>query len=474
MCRYSSLLLAGGLLLERRGQAWAAPTDSAVYSVANATSATDAANSLTTNLPLSADPSMSFEMLVTVGEAAYHGADISDVLKASLCSVSGDFESFSDAFATLADAKMAEAEDPYNAKDPVNVRDTYFAAANYYRAADFYLHGNWSDPRINDYFGKSLYCFNHAISTLPVPGQRIQIPTPDGFTVEAIFYGVDPPSTSCKRKTIILGNGYDAAQEESIHSVGFAALERGWNVITYEGPGQPTVRRAQNLGFIPDWENVVTPVVDHLAARPDVDMDHLVLFGFSFGVYLAVRAAAFEPRLKAVVIDGGVYDAHQAFTGQLPPQLQPLYQAGQKQKLDAAIDQALANASTPVALRWGVQQGLWAFKIASPFDFLEATRPYNVTTVAARIHMPAWVVNAATDQFCQGQAPPVAAPIGPNTELYNLSGADGYHAQAGALTTLNRDMFAWLEEKLPTPVPSYPEPYPVPSFPPQAPQSSDR
>jgi hypothetical protein len=40
---------------------------------------------------------------------------------------------------------------------------------------------------------------------------------------------------------MILGNRYDDAQEEMPHVLGFAALERGFDVITHEGPGQPTV-----------------------------------------------------------------------------------------------------------------------------------------------------------------------------------------------------------------------------------------
>lgn len=81
--------------------------------------------------------------------------------------------------------------------------------------------------------------------------------------------------------------------EEMLHINGFAALSRGYNVILYEGPGQPTVRRSQNLGFIADWERVGTPVVDFAVARPEVDAEKLVLYGYSMGGGLCVRAAAF-------------------------------------------------------------------------------------------------------------------------------------------------------------------------------------
>ena len=41
--------------------------------------------------------------------------------------------------------------------------------------------------------------------------------------------------------------------------------------VTFEGPGQGAVIREQQLPFRPDWEAVVTPVVDHVLTLPGVD-----------------------------------------------------------------------------------------------------------------------------------------------------------------------------------------------------------
>lgn len=46
-----------------------------------------------------------------------------------------------------------------------------------------------------------------------------------------------------------------------------SALDRGWNCISYEGPGHPTMRREQNIVFIPEWEQVATPVVDYILSE---------------------------------------------------------------------------------------------------------------------------------------------------------------------------------------------------------------
>jgi hypothetical protein len=60
-----------------------------------------------------------------------------------------------------------------------------------------------------------------------------------------------------------------------LHICGFAALERGFNLLTFDGPGQPTVVREQGLGFRHDWEQVVTPVVNACEAIPEIDASRL-------------------------------------------------------------------------------------------------------------------------------------------------------------------------------------------------------
>ena len=87
---------------------------------------------------------------------------------------------------------------------------------------------------------------------------------------------------------------------------GAAALERGYHALIFEGPGQGSMLFERQIPFRPDWENVITPVVDYLRSRPDVDPARIALTGWSLGGELAIRAAAFEHRLAAVVADPGI------------------------------------------------------------------------------------------------------------------------------------------------------------------------
>ncbi|KAF2171540.1 hypothetical protein M409DRAFT_63769 [Zasmidium cellare ATCC 36951] len=373
-------------------------------------------------------------MLLVAGLAAGHGADLNDVLKTALYIEPGNFESFAEAFKDLADQTKAKADDTLLQSDAVNARDTYFAAATYYRAADLFLHGNCSDPRINEFWDLQTDCFNKGISALPVPGERITLKA-NGFKIPAIYYGPSQPVPNVKRPTLLLCEGYDAAQEELLHFNVFFPLSRGWNAITFEGPGQPTVRRNQDIGFIPDWERVVTPVVDYLYTRSDIDFERLALLGNSFGGYLTARAAAFEPRLKALILNGGIYDSHQAFVGQLPANLQALYDAGDKDQFDDLIGEALHSENAPSQFRWDVEQGLWAFKIQA----------YTIANITDRIRMPTFIANATDDQFFAGQPQLVKNALGDRATLYSFDGAAGYHTQVGASVESNRVIHMWLD-----------------------------
>lgn len=398
-------------------------------------------------LLLSKDESFHFELLVPLGQATHGGADIGPVLGAAKSIEPGNFSSFSDAFYKLANETKALALEPRNAYDPINVRDTWFSAATYFRRADFYLHGNPDNPLIDTLWDEQTAAFDKAIAALPVPGQRLQIPA-DNFTIEAIWYAV--ANDNVRRPTLILGNGYDEAQEDLYHTIVVPAIARGWNCITYEGPGQPLVRRKQNLGFIPDWERVVTPVVDYLLAQQQdaVNCDRLVLFGYSLGGYLAARAAAFEPRLSAVVLDGGIFDVYEVYTASLPSEAHSLLEANNRTAFDAYMSAVLASPEAPSSVRWALEQGLWSFKTRSVYDFFQQCKAYTLEGVVGKISMPVWTADAEYESFFPGQSRRVKDALGERATYHLFEGSAGYHCQVGAVQELVRSMFAWLGEAL--------------------------
>ena len=269
------------------------------------------------------------------------------------------------------------------------------------------------------------------------------------FEIPAILYRPEGGNHGKKRPTLIVGNGYDGSQEEMLHVNVYAALERGWNVITYEGPGQPTVRREpQSLGFITEWEKVVSPVIDYLEKVPEVDMRQLAIFGYSFGGFLAPRAAAFEKRIKAVVAIDGVFSAGEAFLSQLPLQFVEMYEKGDREGLDNAVDAILSGPDVPSEFRWGVEQGLWSFKIRSPFDFLRKAQEMTMANLTQKIQVPVFVGNAESEVFFRGQPRKLADALGTMATYHEFKDeeAAGSHCQVGAAVRMNEVVFGWLNE----------------------------
>ena len=143
------------------------------------------------------------------------------------------------------------------------------------------------------------------------------------------------------RRTLIFNNGSDGSVVGAWTGGMADALERGWNAMTFDGPGQNAALVRQGLAFRPDWEKVITPVVDFLSARADVDAARLALLGVSQGGYWVPRALAFEHRIAAAVADPGVVDVSTTILGHLPHVMIKLLESGEREKFDRDIDWTL-------------------------------------------------------------------------------------------------------------------------------------
>lgn len=393
---------------------------------------------------LVADDSFNFNVLAVLGNAPYEGADIGEVLVAANNIKEGDFESFYTAFNDLANRvhNMAIAVD--EKKRPLSARSLFFRSSAYYRAADAYLHGNWNDSRILELWAKQADDYNKAIALLPHPGERIEIRA-DNFTIPAIFFKTCKPG---RQPTLIIGQGYDGAMEDLYHVMGKAALDRGMNVIVYEGPGQPTVRRYQDLGFIPEWERVITPVVSYLLTRDDVEASKIALMGYSFGGFLAPRAAAFEHRLAAVIAIDGIYSFGESILSQFGEEVAQLIRGGEKEAVDQLGRDIQANSNAPTTVRWGLNQGLWTFKTQSAYDYAVMTQAYTLEGIVSQIKAPVFIGEAESDMFFAGQATKLAQELGDLGTYHlfeNIAGA-GEHCQVGASTSMNQVSLDWLED----------------------------
>jgi pimeloyl-ACP methyl ester carboxylesterase len=124
-------------------------------------------------------------------------------------------------------------------------------------------------------------------------------------------YWFAPSGAQGPGPTLVVTSGFDGTLEETYFQIGRSALERGWRVLQICGPGQmDTARTEPDTHFVPDTETWVSPWIDRALDRPEVDPDRLAVLGISFGGYFMSRAAAHEPRIKALVANSPVIDLH--------------------------------------------------------------------------------------------------------------------------------------------------------------------
>lgn len=166
----------------------------------------------------------------------------------------------------------------------------------------------------------------------------------------------------------------------------------------------------------------------------------------SFGGYLAPRAAAFEPRIGAVVTIDGLFDGYESVRALLTPELKTLLDAEDAEGFNAAMYAAM-EAET--GLRWYMEHGLWCFRVPTPYDFYVAARAYTLEGIAERIGCPVLVCDAADDHLNPGQAKALAAALGDLATLRSFTAEEsaGAHSHPGASVLMNGVVFDWLTQR---------------------------
>lgn len=382
------------------------------------------------------------QVLRLLGAAPYGGADVGEVLTAARTIKGTDLDSWFEAWTSLADrvAKLGAASE--QAGDHESAKLAYLRASNYYRTAGLMLMGLPVDPRLGESLHRCRDAFRRGAALMVQPPEIVEIPF-EGTTLPGYFLRVDADATP--RATVITIGGYDSVMEEQYFFNAAAALARGYNVLMFDGPGQGTVLVDQGLPMRPDWESVITPVVDYALTRDDVDPARLALVGLSLGAYLAPRAASAEHRLAACVADCGTLDMYAGFLGRLPGPLRKGYEAGNKLEVSAVREMLGSLAKKPTA-GWALRRGMQVHHVDSPLAYVQAMKPYSLVGRAEHITCPTWVCNAEGDDISASASDLVAALTCPH-EFVTFTEAEGAaaHCESGARTLFHARLFGWLD-----------------------------
>jgi dienelactone hydrolase/ribosome-associated toxin RatA of RatAB toxin-antitoxin module len=173
------------------------------------------------------------------------------------------------------------------------------AAACYHFAEFFYFDApeikSTTRARVTAAFDRGLPYLRENVRPLRIPFGGRQLPG----------YLMTPPGPG-PWPCVILINGLDSAKEVELWAFARPFLARGMAVVVFDGPGQGLL--AGHTPMVIEFERVVAAVLAEAGRQPEVDADRVGVCGVSFGGYLAPRAAATVPGIRACISLSGGFD----------------------------------------------------------------------------------------------------------------------------------------------------------------------
>lgn len=398
------------------------------------------------------DESLVFELIRVMAKAVEHGADIGESLATAhrIKQKEGDqkalLQAWYEEWRALGE-RIEKAGDVCLAKGhKVSARDAYFRASEYYRSADFYLHDNPQNPAILELWDKMASCFEKARMLATPSFEVVQIPY-EGTMLPAYFCPAVNGGTPAP--TILIHQGFDGTIQETYFLYGKDAVRRGYNCLIFEGPGQGSVIRKQGLPFRYDWEKAVTPVVDYVLTRSDVNPKRIALIGLSMGGYLAPRAAAYEHRLAALVANSGILDNWAQAYERIGMKREELIKFIQD-KPDEFNAMCYEFTKSSITVHWGITHGMFTFAVKSPAELSLKQSKMTLADCAHLISCPTLVIDSDAEQFFGGQPRKLYDALTcPKTYMVFKSGEGSeLHCQSGGQLLGNQQIFDWLDETI--------------------------
>jgi len=318
-------------------------------------------------------------------------------------------------------------------------------ASTYYRAS---MHRNMhpGSEEVREMTEREIRCFVTSQELLREPMEVVGIPF-EGIDLTGYYYTARAAgSVPSRAPVLIVHQGRDAWAEDCRY-IAREAVRRGYHCLLIDGPGNGQALRRHDLPFRPDWETFVSPVVEYLLTRPEVDPEGIMLMGLSMGGYLAGRAAAFEPRLRICIANPGVLDWGEVFMENLAgysPEMLEMYENHPK-RLNGMLK--IAGALNPFLL-WGLTDTMWKHGAQSPVGMLDDIQRYTNRETVGDITAVTLVIDAEYEAYGQARQFYDALRCEKEYMLFTEDEAAPLHVQTGSLAVSSQRIFDWIDIEL--------------------------
>lgn len=380
------------------------------------------------------------QLLRSLGKTYFQGADIGECFATANKIIDGDMNSWhSEWFAT---ANRLKATADFCIRDGYHVSATqaYLRACEYYRQSMWFMRDDLKNTRILSLADTVQQTFLLAIKGLSYTVTPMTIPIDHGTC-----YGYFCQTRFKPKATIIMMGGYDSMVEELYFSI-LPFLQRGYNALIFDGPGQGQTLIRKGLYMRYDWENIIPPIIDYLFEQRRLEYHKIVLFGRSLGGFLAPRGASNEPRLAALICDPGQYNLYESVQHLLPRDVLTMFENDQ---LDAVNHWFEENVFTDPHKKYFFRWRMASHGVSTPAQWLQDIKSYHLVDLAKHITARTLVCYATNEDKATGQAQQLYKALSCPKSLLEFSDTEGAgdHCESAAQSLFAQRAGDWLDQQ---------------------------
>ena len=260
----------------------------------------------------------------------------------------------------------------------------FLHASTYYRAAEFFT--PFEDPsKLRSY---ELYRQYFDKTTIELEHEAHLVPFGSGHLPTIHF-----KATGKARDTVLLHGGFDSYMEE-FTSQAQDLVRAGFEIILFEGPGQGAALRRHGLTMSPEWEKPTGAILDYF------HIDKCTLIGLSLGGYLAPRAAAFDNRIKRVVLWNQLTDFLACFSAKVGQhtvdRILRLLETGREREVNSYFAQ-LIGSQDPTG--WAVAHGMHISGSKSPSEYIRWLSRMSTASFSSKIKQDVLILTGTEDHI---------------------------------------------------------------------------
>ncbi len=365
-------------------------------------------------------------------------ADLGEALAVAGRVAAGDYDQWYDEWARAGIAAQTAGQDAAVRGHQTLAARGFLRAAEYHRQSYFFLRHDLADRRVQSGYDAQREAFRLALPLLAFHAEVVSIPFGPAPLPGYLFR---PAIDAEPAPTVVFTGGFDGTAEE-LHKYGMRiAVELGWNALGFDGPGQGGMLVEQGLTMRPDFECVLTPVVDWVLRQPFADADRVMVVGRSLGGYLAPRGASADHRIAALLCDPGQYDFTSRFVS--------MFSARDWQRVldgDPDMDASLEGFVAKPRDREFYGSRMAAMGAGTFAEWLRTLASYTLEGRAGMITCPTLVTEGEGDFASQSRQLYDALTCEKQYRAFTVAEGAGGHCEGMGQRVWQQAAFSWLSE----------------------------